>query len=220
MIGREKELIDAELSGSIIRKEFVEASLIVRDGCAFERIQRVSHRLQRNIELADRYTVEIVSAAQFSSFVTPGRYIYFSSGLLSICHSDEMVAFLLAHEIAYNRLGFMDDFLTFFPIAGDKIGSNLALGLAQANSFTNSPRRERAADRVAIELCEAAGYAQSACLEIFDALENQPLKQGISTLLFGNDYSSTRFARSIFTWLLGYPSFRERKKVAQKGAGK
>jgi predicted Zn-dependent protease len=130
-----------------------------------------------------------------------------------------MAGFVIAHEIALHRLGHLNVFPSWLPSSTGRMGAFLAFVLAKLNSFLNSPKRERDADRLAVQLCEAAGYDARACLELFDVLERHATDYRDLASVFGLDCVPDIFERSLFEWFTGYPSLAERKRLAVSYVG-
>ncbi|MEM7014523.1 MAG: M48 family metalloprotease [Verrucomicrobiota bacterium] len=126
-----------------------------------------------------------------TAFTLPGNHIFFSRRLLERCRSDDMIAFVIAHEIAHHDLGHLELFPSWTKALAKIRGSWIAGLAAQAAKRTfYDPERECDADRHALKLCRQAGYDLEECLEIFASLEAYLLDNGQHDLVFGADPDS------------------------------
>jgi hypothetical protein len=185
---------------------------------AIDRVRRVEERLQAGRPEQSRLTVEIPWLEAMRAFTTRGRYIHFSRRLYERCATDEQVAFIVAHEIAHHDLGHISS-------SGlDHVPGAEVLGFG-AQLFTHAlygPEREAAADQHGLNLCLAAGYDGSKCLEVFDILEQHALDMGDDDLVYGPDDAlmpDVNWLNRMRTWAWqrrrGYFSIYERRQRLQ-----
>ena len=163
-----------ELRDAIEREYVVE-----RAGWAPERATRVTERLQRDA-VDDKLTSLVVWWSEHTAFTTFGRTIYISRRLFERLPDDAAAAFVIAHEIAHHRLGHIPKY----------VGSRLLpvrLVLAMLEHLLCSPRHETDADKLAIELCIAAGYDPERCLAALDILSQVSLDYGDVDGVLGGD---------------------------------
>ena len=187
---------DFALAEGITFGEWVHAQLhrhvaFERDGWAVERVGRVSARLQTGCSESDRLYVEIPWLSLRTAFTLPGRYIYFSRGLLEYCPDDESAAFVIAHEMAHHLLGHMTLFPKWMSLMVRRWGGELVMLVMEGvERRLYGPERECEADRRALELCIRAGYEPEKCLHIFAILEQLALDFGDQSMVFGPDVHS------------------------------
>jgi Zn-dependent protease with chaperone function len=225
--------------------ELVLANIVVdSDGWAFDLVHRVADRLQAGVAPDERMEPVVAWLSAPTAFVVPGRYIYFSRGLLQLGLEEEATALVFAHELAHRRLGHLRTWLAEVPVAWV-----VGVALHAAHSAFVSPDHEAEADRWALERCVAAGYDRRRCLALFDVLERVSLDVGDVDGVFGPDdpekLAEARLhalsgeapaklesllgeaKRWVWQRTRGYPSLRERRAalehvaadVRQDGAG-
>lgn len=178
--------------GEWLRKEVEDAAFIERNGFFPEQVARVAERLQADRAPEDRFEVIVPWFRIRSAFTAPGRYIYFSRGLIERCPHDEAVAFVIAHEIAHHDLGHLDLFRGHFARHAARLrgGKLLVLFFRLLQKRIYSPEWECEADRRAIELCVQAGYDGSRCLYLFHILSLLLLDAGDIDGVYGLDEES------------------------------
>jgi len=103
--------------------------------------------------------------------------------------------FVIAHEIAHHKLGHMKMFPDSFSI---NLANNIKILLAGKYRLIESrlygPEQECDADRLAIEMCIAAGYDPFECIEIFDKFEKIALDRNDLGAVFGPDEADDELA--------------------------
>jgi len=217
--------------GTWLRQQLHDRYVVEETGWAPERVTRVAERLQHDVDAAHRLAVDVLWMDEHTAFTGPGRHIYFSRRLLELCRTDEMTAFIVAHELAHHRLGHTDIFPDWLAnLAGEQVGSFLAALYKNLSGRLYSPEREVAADLAAIDLCIAAGYDPMKCLEIFDIMEKVALDLGDIDIVFGPDESdqeldadaplSTKLQIWIWQRVRGYLPIRDRRYQILKHLGK
>ena len=178
--------------GEWLRKEVEAAAFIERNGFFPEQVERVARRLQADRAPEDRLEVVVPWFRIRSAFTAPGRYIYFSRGLLERCPHDEAVAFVIAHEIAHHDLGHLDLFRGRFAQHAARMhgGRLMVLFFRLLQKRIYSPEWEGEADRAAIEMCVRAGYDGARCLYLFHVLSLLMLDAGDIAGVYGLDQES------------------------------
>jgi hypothetical protein len=202
-----------------LRKLIAQTAHMETEPWAIDRVRRVEDRLQAGRPEESRLIVEIPWLEAMRAFTTRGRYIYFSRRLYERCATDEQVAFIVAHEIAHHDLGHISPLgsgLEHVPAAIFGFGAQL---------FTHAlhgPEREAAADRHGLDLCLAAGYDGSKCLEVFDILEQYALDIGDDDSVYGPDEGllpDVNWLNKMRLWAWqrrrGYFSIHERRQRLQ-----
>jgi predicted Zn-dependent protease len=158
---------------------------------ALDRVHRIEDRLQAGRPPGQRLQVEVPWMDEPTAFTAPGPYIYFTRRLFEQCPTDEMAAFIVAHELAHHDLGHV----ALFRGWADKIarlpGATLfALFFFALEKRLYGPEKECHADRHGLDLCLTAGYAANQCLEIFDIMEHLALDRGDLDMVYGPDVDS------------------------------
>ncbi len=126
---------------------------VVRDAEAEGRMQRVGQRLARAIPEAEAsYQYRVLDTDWVNAISLPGGYIYVTRGLQTYLSSDELLAAVLAHEMAH--LASKDHFKP---------------RLSNPNRVLN---RESAADRLAAEYLDAAGLRPAALIDVIQLISD------------------------------------------------
>lgn len=116
-------------------------------GWPVDQTRRVANRLQQGRARQFRVVVPLID--EHAAFTVAGDAIYITRRLLECCKSDDVLAFILAHEIAHHDLGHL-------PKPG-KVSLTRA-ALLHVMHYVSGPEDEREADLRAVELCMAAGF--------------------------------------------------------------
>jgi len=142
------------------------------------------------------YFVAILDSPDFNAFASPGGHIFLTRGLVEAATSEDMLAAVLAHELAHVILGhglgmirtmeFAGDAAAIAGRAADFVGAE-SEAAARLMSFRDSVSgivdalvrsgysrdQEFAADRKAVEILIAAGYNPRALVEMLQILQRQ-----------------------------------------------
>jgi len=141
------------------------------------------------------FFVTVLDTPEFNAFATPGGHIFLTRGLVEAAESEDMLAAVIAHELAHvmldhglsmiREMAFVDDAARMARRAADFAG-----GGAEAERLMDfrdsvsaifdalvrngySREQEFAADRKALELLAAAGYNPEALLYMLRILEQR-----------------------------------------------
>lgn len=170
-----------------------DAVVVERSGWVFERITRVRERLT---PLVGDFEIVVPWLDGASAFTLPGRYIYITRQLFELCKNDDMVAFIVAHEVAHHDLGHIREFPKWMRSkAWLMMGAHLFHRLVLARHHS---KNESDADAYAIDLCAEAKYDVNECARVFDILAKISLDLGdVDSVVDDNPL---------------YPSINQRKK--------
>jgi predicted Zn-dependent protease len=139
------------------------------------------------------YHVAILNSPEFNAFATPGGHIFITKGLVESTDSEDMLAAVIAHELAHiilsHGLKLIDD-MKLASEAADKANRAAAIagnsaGAQRLVSYRNSVSQmldtlmkngysqpqEFEADRYAMALLAASGYDPGALAEILKVLQ-------------------------------------------------
>lgn len=211
--------------GKWLHDQVSEEMHLETEAWAFDRVRRVSDKLQSGRAEHQRLQVLVPWFSEPTAFTAPGNHIYFGRRLFEQCATDEQAAFVIAHEIAHHDLGHVD----LFSEAGDKLiklpGARFfALAFHVLEARVYGPERECDADRCGLDLCLAAGFNGRRCLKLFDILEQIALYVGDEDMVYGPDVESDnelapdadwKTKAKIWLWQKrrGYLPIRDRKEV-------
>ena len=145
-------------------------------------------------ELYNGYHVMILDSPEFNALATPGGHIFITKGLVEACNSEDMLAAIIAHELAHIMLKhslsiiedmrFYDEMSAMADRAVQFAGNTEAA--ARFTYFRNSVAatidtlvkngysqdQEFEADEGSIVLLAGSGYNPQALLEILQILQN------------------------------------------------
>ena len=164
-----------ETIGEAIYEALKENTIIESEPWALERVGNIMKRLAAAHPPASEFEVVIPWMNDISAFTAPGRYVFFCRALFQLCPSEDMAAFVIAHEIAHHDLGHLhalpDWLMKMVGAAGV-----VALGVfKRAEHFLYGPEMECEADRRALEMCIVARYDPLECIALMDKFEKAAL---------------------------------------------
>lgn len=205
-----------------IHQRLLDAYACEHDGWAVDQVRRIEARLQADVPPEQRLEAVILWISEANAFVMPGRHVYISRRLIERTRNDEQVAFILAHEIAHQRLGHVStlgDVLDRVPEPARGIAASLMVARAL---MLHGPEREAEADAHGFNLCLAAGYDPYRCASAIDVMEQVSLDYGDTEGVFGPSAAIDAALDGEAEWMVstriwlwerrrGYPSLRERK---------
>jgi len=145
------------------------------------RVSRVLSNLQSVRKTSSKEVVVFRSEIN-TAFTAPGQFIYISTRLFERCATDEMLAMVIAHEMAHHDLGHLDLTWPRMP--------RVSFLVDVVRRSVHSQKNELAADALAMGMCIEAGYDAQLCLGIFRVLEHISLDYGnIDAVLAGTNSS-------------------------------
>jgi len=147
-----------------------------------------------NPEIFNGYHVLILDSPEFNAFASPGGHIFITKGLVGLTSSEDMLAAVIAHELAHimlkhsvntiNTMKFIDEMAAIANRASGFAGRDSSaqrllvfrdsVGTMMDTIFINgySQEQELEADQEAIILLAASGYNPMAILDVLKALQN------------------------------------------------
>jgi len=192
-----------------------------------ERIATVMQNFKSTNFLTKDYKVIVPWLNAYTAFTAPGEFVFFSRKLFQDCPTEEMVAFVIAHEIAHHELGHLDVFPEF---VAEGIAANISMIRAVMHRILEArlygPEQEIEADKAAIELCYLSGYDPFKCLKLFDRLEKTAMDNRDFGAVFGPDEAddeldpdaplSTKMKIWLYQRKRGYLPIRDRRHALIK----
>lgn len=218
-----EDLPEGEEAGfAWLHRRLVDAYAAESEAWALDQVSRVDARLQADVPEAERLETVVLWIPEATAFTFPGRHVYLSRRLQERTRSDEVVAFIVAHEMAHHRLGHLDAPATLLANLPGPLQA-IAVDLVSARWFAASAERESETDAHALNLCLAAGYDARRCLAAFDLLEEVSLDWGDREGVFGSDAAIAAAIDGDPEWMIrakewmaerrrGYPPLRTRKE--------
>lgn len=204
-----------------IHQRLVDAYAAEPEGWALDLVRRVDARLQPDVPEAERLETVVLWIPEPTAFTMPGRHVYLGRRLLERARGEEVVAMIVAHEMAHHRLNHLAApaaLLARLPAPLQAVATDLVA----SRWFAVSAEREAETDAVGLNLCLAAGYDARRCLAAFDLLEDVSLDYGDTEGVFGPDSAIESAVEGHAEWVVrakewlwerrrGYPALRERK---------
>lgn len=169
-----------------LRAAIEEVYVVERTGWAFERVTRVSERLQAGVPVAQRLEVLVLWIDDHNAFTTQGKTVYLSRRLLERLPDDDATAFVIAHEIAHHRLGHLP------ALPASWLGTARLLLVRLETAWVATPARETDADLLAIEMCLDAGYDPERCIAALEHLVNVSFDYGDADGVLGPETGRAR----------------------------
>ncbi len=212
--------------GAMIFAAIKENCVIEKSDWALKKVTRVMTKLESINTNIPPYKIVIPWLDQFSAFTAPGPYIFISRKLFELCRTDEILALIIAHEMAHHELGHFSVFPTWFKnITSFNVQMLLMAPYRAFESRIFGPENECDADKRAIENCIKAGFNPILCLELFDVLEKYALDVHDLDMVYGPSESDdellddaswdTKFKIWLFQRKRGYLPIRDRKKMLE-----
>ena len=182
--------------GKKVSRAVSEKYRLSRDVKLAEKIRAIGEKLAK---VCDRqevpYRFYVLEDKMKNAFSLPGGFVYISTGLLDILHSDDEIAFVLGHEIGHivarhaikrlqAALGY--NLLILASAAAPSTG-NLPQGvsLALASILSGySQEDEFLADRLGIKYAAKAGFDPKAAMEVMQALEKAHQKEPLRKISY------------------------------------
>lgn len=210
--------------GDMVFDAIQENCVIEKSDWAIEKVTQVMDQFQLNTEIQADFKIVIPWLDQFNAFTAPGEYIFISRKLFELCRTKEILAFLIAHEMAHHELGHFSVFPNWFKkMSSVKIQILLMAPYRAFESRIFGPEMECDADRRAIENCIKAGFDANLCLNLFSILEKHALDIGDLEMVYGPSESDdelldtasweTKFRIWLFQRKRGYLPIRDRKQM-------
>ncbi len=212
--------------GSMIFNAISENCVIEKSDWAIDKINKIMNQFKSTQAIYTDFQIVIPWLDQFNAFTAPGKYIFISRKLFELCRTDEILAFLIAHEMAHHELGHFSVFPSWFRnISSFNLQLLLMAPYRAFESRIFGPENECDADRRAIDICIKAGFDPALCLELFNVLEKHALDVGDLDMVYGPSESDdellgnttweTKFKIWLFQRKRGYLPIRDRKKMLE-----
>lgn len=190
LISPDRETSLGEAVAKRVEKEFT----LVRDPELLSRLDRVGERLAAASDRKDvLYRFSIVEEKEPNAFALPGGFIYTTTGLMTLIHSDDELAAVLGHEMGHvnarHTVKRIQGALGLQLLQIIALGTHAAdaqtqqgIDLAFASLMTSySQEDELQADRLSVKYLKRTGYRPAAAIDFLtrlrDYTQKQPLNQ-------------------------------------------
>ncbi len=213
---------EVEEIGDVILAALKENVVIETADWAVDRVARVSERLHAARGLDNRFEIVVPWIDEFTAFTAPGRHIFVSRKMFQVCDSDDMLAMIVAHEMAHHDLGHIRVFPDWLRQATHVDIKFLILALYRVVEMRiYLTEQECEADIHGLELCLTAGYDGEDCVRLFNVLEKISLDIGDVVGAYGPDDApdpdDESWTAQIRRWLQqrkrGHLPVRERREL-------
>jgi len=146
------------------------------------------------------YHFVVLDTPEINAFAAPGGFVFVTRGMLRLCDSEEMVAAVLAHEIAHVELKHglqaiktsrLTSATALLAVEGAKsagspefrqltslFGESIQDAVTTLVDKGYSRSTELEADRTAVKILERSGYAAAPLLTLLEAMERTNQEQG------------------------------------------
>jgi Zn-dependent protease with chaperone function len=194
-------LQDAYFLGRAVAATLLSSSRPLQNQEATQYVNRICQALVINSpqpEIFKGYYVMILDSNEINAFASPGGHIFITKRLMQLCTSEDMLAAIIAHELAHVMLRHSIEIINstrfeaeMSEIAGwaSATAAKVSPEAARANNFRNSvastidaimtngysQQQEYAADTEAVVLLVSTGYDPRAMRSVLDLLQqNMP----------------------------------------------
>lgn len=192
----DEQILDPELrrERNIGRKalESIEKNWeLIADPARLVHLSMIMEKLKPHLERGIPYEVRIVRMNAPNAFCLPGGFIFFTSGMLDLLHSDAEIAAIMAHEMIHvdrshgmkmaaqaNKINLAA--LAVALASGGALAPTILAQVAQvAVNSAYSIEFEKEADSMGLDVLIAAGYPPAAMVTIMEGFMHEEMKQPI-----------------------------------------
>jgi predicted Zn-dependent protease len=164
---------------------------LVADPARLAHLSMIMNKLKPHLERKIPYEVRIARMDMPNAFCLPGGFIFFTSGMLGLLHSDAEIAAVMAHEMVHvdrshgmkmaakaNKINLAA--LAVVLASGGALAPTVLAQVAQvAVNSAYSIEFEKEADSMGLDVLIAAGYPPSAMVTIMEGFMHEEMKQPI-----------------------------------------
>ncbi|MDR1377007.1 MAG: M48 family metalloprotease [Synergistaceae bacterium] len=164
---------------------------LIADPARLVHLSMILEKLKPHMEREIPYEVRIVRMDTPNAFCLPGGFIFFTSGMLDLLHSDAEIAAIMAHEMIHvdrshgmkmaakaNKINLAA--LAVVLASGGALAPTVLAQVAQvAVNSAYSIEFEKEADSMGLDVLIAAGYPPAAMVTIMEGFMHEEMKQPI-----------------------------------------
>lgn len=140
------------------------------------------------------YSIYILDTSLINAF-TCGQRIYITTGIIEFCESDDEIAMVIAHEIAHNELGHINDKIAKLNAANEMFGEVGGTLTYMLGSFFRTPfgqLEEGHCDLFGIDIAKKAGYEPCAAGILWERMSEKRSEKNFVDLFMSHPYSGDR----------------------------
>lgn len=153
-----------------------------------EKIQRLSQikniiiRTDKNLQGKSKFPLYEADLKEINAFVTPDGKIYFTKGLLEKIEDEQILTFILAHELGHyahrdhlKSIGrqLISATLLYFITLGQKDMTSIVKGFSFADSISHSQKQEKMADLYANNVVLKLYGTNKGAIKFFEYLKKE-----------------------------------------------
>jgi len=164
---------------------------LIADPASLAHLSMIVDALKPHMERKIPYEVRIVRMTAPNAFCLPGGFIFFTSGMLELLHSDAEIAAVMAHEMIHvdqqhgmkmaskaNKVTLA--VLATIVLSGGAMAPTVLAYVAQvAITSSYTIEFEKEADSKGLDALIAAGYYPTAMVTVMEGFMHQEMKQPI-----------------------------------------
>lgn len=164
-------------------------------GSDYEKLQKILKDLVSAIPGGTpyKYEIHLAKGDELNAF-TIGAQIFVFEGMIDFCKSDNELAGIIAHEIAHNELGHINEKLvklkTSNAVLGEDLGA-LSTGLYSQLTVAFGQKEETHCDLYGIDLAFKAGYYACEVVDVWERMDDNEFSIEES-ILRSHPFSSQR----------------------------
>ena len=155
------------------------------------RLEMILNKLEPYMQRRIEWEIRLVKTENVNAFCLPGGFIFFTTGILDILHSDSEIAAVMAHEMIHAdrkhslRMAAESQKITLGALAvmilsGGSAAPTILAQLAQvAITSSYTIELESEADSLGLEALMKAGYSPSGMITLFEKFINEELRQPV-----------------------------------------
>ncbi len=184
----DKQLIKERKIGRKAVEQIEERWELIADPARLVRLSMIVDKLKPHLEREIPYEVRIVRMDFPNAFCLPGGYIFFTSKMLELLHSDAEIAAIMAHEMIHvdqnhglkmaaksNKLSLAA--LAVILLSGGAIAPTVLAQVAQvAMGSAYTIEFEKESDSKGLDVLIAAGYSPTAMVTVMENFMHEEMK--------------------------------------------
>lgn len=161
------------------------------DPALLVRLSMIVDRLKTHMTRSIPYEVRVIRMDVPNAFCLPGGFVFFTTGMLKLLHSDAEIAAVMAHEMIHvdqnhglkmaaksNRLSLAA--LAVILVSGGALAPTVLAQVAQvAMNSSYTIEFEKEADSKGLDALIAAGYPPTAMVTVMESFMHEEMKQPI-----------------------------------------
>ncbi|MDR1508984.1 MAG: M48 family metalloprotease, partial [Synergistaceae bacterium] len=164
---------------------------LIADPARIARLTMIVSRLKPHLQREIPYEVRIIRMDVANAFCLPGGFIFFTSKMLDLLHSDAEIAAVMAHEMIHvdqshglkmaaksNKLSLAA--LAVMVLSGGAMAPVVLAQVAQvAINSAYTIEFEKEADSMGLDALIASGYSPTAMVTVMEGFMHEEMKQPI-----------------------------------------